>query len=68
MSCKTAEDMHYLKKWLTKIEEHLRTHNGRMESYDNMTCSQDLLQAWVSGQFTKDDITLQLSIDGAQLY
>jgi Transposase family tnp2 len=68
MSPETAEDMHYLEKRLTKIEEHLRTHNGEMESYDDMACSQDLLQAWASGQFTKDDITLQLSIDGAQLY
>jgi len=65
MSHETAEDMHYLKKRLTKIVEHLRTHNGKMESYDDMACSQDLLQAWISGQFTKDDITLQLSIDGA---
>ncbi|KAF8232538.1 hypothetical protein L208DRAFT_1561789 [Tricholoma matsutake] len=68
MSPKTAEDMHYLEKRLTKIEEHLRTHSGEMESYDNTACSQDLLQAWASGQFTKDDIALQFSIDGAQLY
>jgi hypothetical protein len=68
MSPETAEDMHYLEKRLAKIEEHLRTHNGEMESYDDMACSQDLLQAWASGRFTKDDITLQLSIDGAQLY
>ena len=65
---KTAEDMHYLKMRLTKIEEHLRTHNCEMESYDDMACSQDLLQAWASGWFTKNDITLQFSIDSAQLY
>jgi len=68
MSPKTAKDMHYLEKRLTKIEEHLRTHNGKMEFYNDTACSQDLLQAWASGQFTKDDIVLQLSIDGAQLY
>ena len=68
MSPETAEDMHYLEKRLAKIEEHLRTHNGEMESYDDTACSQDLLQAWASGRFTKDDIALQLSIDGAQLY
>ena len=68
MSPKTAKDMHYLENRLTKIEEHLRTHNGKMESYDDTACSQDLLQAWTSGQFTKDDIALQFSIDSAQLY
>jgi hypothetical protein len=68
MSPKTAGEMHYLEKRLTKIEEHLRTHNGEMESYDDTACSQDLLQAWASGRFTKNDIALQFSIDSAQLY
>jgi hypothetical protein len=39
-----------------------------MEYYDNTACSCDLLQAWASGRFNKDDIMLQLSIDGAQLF
>ena len=68
MSPETAEGMHYLEKRLTNIEEHLRTHNGEMESYDDTACSQDLLQAWAAGRFTKDDIALQLPIDGTQLY
>ena len=55
---KLSEDMHYLEKRLTKIEKHLRTHNGEMETYDDMACSQDLLQAWASGRFTKDNIAL----------
>ena len=63
-----AAEMHYLEKRLTEISEHLRTHDGQMEYYDDTACSHDLLQAWASGQFTKDDIGLQLSIDGAQLY
>jgi hypothetical protein len=67
-SPQTAAEMHYLEKRLTEISEYLRTHDGQMEYYDDTVCSYDLLQAWASGQFTKDDITLQLSIDGAQLY
>ena len=63
-----AAEMHYLEKRLTEISEHLKTHNGKMECYDDTACSHALLQAWVSRQFTKGDIALQLSIDGAQLY
>jgi hypothetical protein len=63
-----AAEMHYLEKRLTKISEQLRTHDGQMEYYDDTACSRNLLEAWASGRFTKDDIALQLSIDGAQLY
>jgi Transposase family tnp2 len=63
-----AAEMHYLEKRLTEILEYLRTHDGQMEFYDDTTCSYDLLQAWASGRFTKDDIALQLSIDSAQLF
>ena len=63
-----AEEMHYLEKRLTEISQYLRTHNGQMEGYDDTACSHELLQAWISGRFTKNDIALQLSIDGAQLY
>jgi hypothetical protein len=67
-SPQTAAEMHYLEKRLTEISDYLRTNNGEMEGYDDTACSHDLLKAWASGQFTKDDIALQLSIDGAQLY
>jgi Transposase family tnp2 len=67
-SPQVAGEMHYLEKRLTDITEYLRTHNGQMQSYDDTACSHDLFQAWSSGQFTKDDIALQISIDGAQLY
>jgi hypothetical protein len=60
--------MHYLEKQLMKISEHLSTHNGQMEYYNDTACSCDLLQAWASGQFNKDDIVLQVFIDGAQLF
>ncbi|KAF8241157.1 hypothetical protein L208DRAFT_1229765 [Tricholoma matsutake] len=60
--------MHYLEKRLTEISEYLQTHDGQMEYYDDTVCSYNLLQAWGSGRFTKDNIALQLSIDGAQLY
>jgi hypothetical protein len=64
-----AVEMHYyFEKRLTEISEHLRTHDGQMEGYDDTACSHDLLQAWAFGRFTKNDIVLQLLIDGAQLY
>ena len=66
-SPQTAEEMHYRERRLTEIAEYVQTHNGQMEYYDNTACSYELLQAWASGWFTKDDIMLQLSIDGAQL-
>jgi hypothetical protein len=68
VSPQIAAEIHYLKRRLTEISDYLRTHNGQMEVYDDTACSHDLLQAWASGRFTKDDIALQLSIDGAQLY
>ena len=67
-SPQTAEEMHYLERRLTEITEYVQTHDGQMEYYDDTACSYELLQAWASGRFTKDDIALQLSIDGAQLY
>ena len=67
-SPQTAAEMHYLEKRLTQITEYLRTHDGKMESYDDTACSRDILQAWHTGRITKVDIALQLSIDGAQLY
>ena len=67
-SPQVAAEMHYLEKRLAEISEYLRTHDGQMEGYNDTACSHDLLRAWVSGRFTKDDIALQLSIDGAQLY
>ena len=60
-----ATKMRYLKKQLTEISEYLKAHNGKMECYNDTVCSHMLLQAWASGQFTKDDIALQLCIDGA---
>jgi Transposase family tnp2 len=63
-----AEEMHYLEKRLTEILRYLGTHNGQMEGYNDTACLHDLLRAWASGRFTKDDIALQISINGAQLY
>ena len=60
--------MHYLEKRLTEISEYIRTHNGQIKCYDDTVCLYALLQAWASGQFTKSNIALQLSIDGTQLY
>ena len=63
-----AAEMHYLEKRLAKILDYLRTHDSYLGSYDDTACSHDLLRAWSTGRFTKGDIALQLSIDGAQLY
>ena len=60
-----AGEMHYLEKRLTNITEYLRTHDGQIQSYDDTACSHDLVKAWTSGHFTRNDIALQISIDGA---
>jgi hypothetical protein len=59
--------MHYLECKLSENLETARLNGGTLPVYDDTTCSSDLLNAWRSGCFGKSDITLQLSIDGAQL-
>ena len=63
----TAERMHYLERRLTELSDYAKT-NGQLPKYDDTACSKDLLDAWEARRFTKDDIALQLSIDGAQLF
>jgi hypothetical protein len=66
-SRETAEHMHYLEK---KLAENLRiaqTSGGTFDVYDDTACGQELLDAWEDGHFTKTDVALQFSIDGATL-
>ncbi len=66
-SREVAECMHYLE---TKLAENLRiarANSGKLITYDDTPCGQELLDAWGEGRFKASDIALQLSIDGAQL-
>ena len=64
----TAHNMHYRESKTTKILEHARTHGGEIKEYDDTTCGRDYLDAVRAGKIKKDDVLVQLSIDGAQLY
>ena len=60
--------MHY-REWTTaEILEHARTHGGSVKEYSDTTCGRDYLDAVKMGKIMKDDVLVQLSVDGAQLY
>ncbi|KAH9050331.1 hypothetical protein EDB87DRAFT_1696966 [Lactarius vividus] len=62
-----AEKMHYLEKKLAENSDHARLNRGRLNSYDDIASGQALLDAWNKGDLKRDNVTLQFSIDGAQL-
>jgi hypothetical protein len=62
-----SKEIHYLEKKLAKNYTTAATNSGKLAVYDDTACSQELLDAWGDGCFKKTDITLQFSIDGAQL-
>ena len=66
-SCDIAEHMHYLERSLSMNADHARRSGRSLNKYDDISCSNDILSAWISGTLWKTDIALQLSIDGAQL-
>ena len=67
-SIESAEKMHYRERTTTEILEHARTHGGSVKEYSDTTCGRDYLDAVKMGKITKDDVLVQLSVDGAQLY
>ena len=67
-SLETAKKMHYCERTTADILEHARTHGGSIREYSNTTYSQDYLDAVETGKIKKDDVLVQLSLDGAQLY
>ena len=62
-----AEHMNYLERALSDNADRARCAGGHLDKYDDITCGKDVLYAWTSGALRKDDVALQLSIDGAQL-
>jgi hypothetical protein len=62
-----AEHMHYLERLLTANADCAWCAGGNLDKYDNISCGKYILYAWESGALLKNDVALQLSIDGAQL-
>ena len=67
-SLETAEKMHYRERATTKILEYAREHNGKLNEYNDTTCGRDYLDAVETGKIKNDDVLVQLSLNGAQLY
>lgn len=67
-SPETAEKMHYRERKTAEILNYARTHDGKLEAYNDTTCGRDYLNAVETGNINKDDILVQFSLDGAQLY
>ncbi|THU85176.1 hypothetical protein K435DRAFT_686061 [Dendrothele bispora CBS 962.96] len=67
-SPKTAELMHYRERRTENILQKLRTNAGKIDIYDDTICGTEYLKAVVNGQIMKDNILIQHSHDGAQLY
>jgi len=64
----TAEKMHYRERKTAEILEYAWTHDGKLKEYNDTTCGRDYLNAVETGKINKDDILVQFSLDGAQLY
>jgi hypothetical protein len=63
-----AGSMHYLERKLTDNVECLRLNSSSMlDFYDDTASGQALLDAWNVGDLKRGNITLQFSIDSAQL-
>ena len=67
-SLDTAEKMHYREQATADILGYARTHDGKLKEYNDTTCGRDYLEAVKSGKIKTQDIFVQLSLDGAQLY
>lgn len=64
----TAKLMHYLEEFTEQTLKLARENGRKIIEYTDTACGTDFLNAWMTGRFKKGDISLQLSIDGAQLY
>jgi hypothetical protein len=60
--------MHYRERTTADILEYARTHDGKLNEYNDTTCGRDYLDAVETGKINKDDVLIQFSLDGAQLY
>ena len=67
-SPETAGKMHYREQATAQILEYAQTHGGKLKGYYDTTCGRDYLEAVKTGKIKNDDVCVQLSLDGAQLY
>jgi Transposase family tnp2 len=67
-SPETADKMHHCERMTSEILEYARAHGGSVREYSNTTCGHDYLDAIKTGKIKKDDVLVQLSLDGTQLY
>ena len=67
-SPETVGKMHYRDQATAKILEYAQLHGGMLKEYNDTTCGRDYLEAVKAGKIKNDDVYVQLSLDGAQLY
>ena len=60
--------MHYQETTTKAILKHAEQNGGRLKEYNDMTCSREYLDACHVGKINNGDVTIQISLDGAQLY
>jgi len=60
--------MHYRERETTTLLEYAAKNGGRISTYNDTICAKKYLEAVQSGKIKKQDIVLQASQDGAQIY
>lgn len=66
---KSVKLMKYRTLCMLQVQQEINANpNGQMQSYDNIFCGSEYLQAVADGKIGEDDIYLIWSCDGAQLY
>jgi hypothetical protein len=60
--------MRYLERWTTELKEELERNGYKLDTYDDILCGSDYINAVKTGLINKKtDIVLTLSGDGLQL-
>ena len=67
-SLETADKMHYRERATADILEYAQTHSGKLKEYNDTLCGRNYLEAVKTGKIKNDDVLVQLSLNGAQLY
>jgi len=67
-SPQSAAKMQYRAEATRRIIAYMDTHEGNLEQYNDTCCGRDYLDAVRAGNIQDNDIMIQMSIDGAQLY
>ncbi|KAK1223041.1 hypothetical protein PQX77_014118 [Marasmius sp. AFHP31] len=67
-SVKTAELMHYRERETAELLKYAAENQGRIRTYNDTICGKNYLDGVQAGKIRKQDIVLQASQDGAQIY